>query len=149
MGDQLLAALISVVVSGCVSIIVGGLTARATERRASFNARKAAICQDIEDISLKCRHYWRTAGPNSGSEYEIVSLFDRLFLHMSAYFDHATSAERKPEFDLLVENFHEVATGRDFSSATRQANLKLADEVRDRANALLSMFTDLQLKPKK
>jgi hypothetical protein len=148
-GDQLQAALISVVVSACVSIIVGGLTARATERRAAFNARKTAICQDIEDISLKCRHYWRTAGQNAGSEYEIMSLFDRLFMHMAAYFDHATSAARKPEFDLLMENFHEVATGGDFSSATRQTNLKLADDVRDKADALLSMFTDLQLEPKK
>lgn len=149
MGDQLLAALISVGVSTCVSIIVGGITTRSNERRTAFNSRKAAICQDIEDISLKSRRYWRTEGQNPDLEYEIVTLFDRLFMHLAAYFDHATSSDKQTEFSELAEHLHEVATGGDFSSASRKANVQLADDIRDKADSLLSMFTDLNLEPKK
>jgi len=142
-------ALISVVVSTCVSVLVGGITARATERRTAFNARKAAIAQDVESISSKARRYWRTPGKDPSLEAEIVELFDQFLFRLGAFFDHAADPKAKPVFDLMAESLHIAATGGSFQSANHAADNATAEDVRQKAEQFHKMFTDLRLDPRK
>lgn len=124
---------------GVVGILLGAILqwiiSALVNQSQLINQRADELCDDIKALAAISSTYWKSSGRDHDAEAQMVSMFhmlDAMLRHLDTRIPGFYGSVEKQRLDLF-----DAATGGDFESVARQADLNRISSIHSKATFLI------------